>query len=49
MRIKRIKNKEDLIDALCMIHEDMATFKLVSSDTINKLSTVIDAIRGENQ
>lgn len=48
IRIKRIKNKEDLIDALCMILEDMSTFELAKRDTINSLSTTIDRIRREN-
>lgn len=35
INIKRIKNKEDLIDALCMIHEDMYTFEIANNNSIN--------------
>ena len=47
VKIKRIKTKEDLIDALCMILEDMSTFELANRDTINSLSSTIDRIRRE--
>jgi hypothetical protein len=43
IKIKRIKNKEDLLDALNMIYEDMATFKL-GLDAKDKVSDAIKIV-----
>lgn len=45
IKIKRIKNIEDLLDALCMIDEDMHTFKLADKDARDTMSKVIDMVR----
>lgn len=44
IKIKRIKNLEDLKDALCMIHEDMCTFKLANVETRQELRNTIAAL-----
>jgi hypothetical protein len=48
IRIKRIKDKETLIDALCMIAEDMSQFNLGDSSSRVHMSNLLKSIRGEN-
>jgi hypothetical protein len=42
--VKRIKTKQDLINALCEIYEDMSTFNL-ELDARSDLNKVINKIR----
>lgn len=49
IKIKRITTKQDLIDALCMIYEDMCTFNIANTDAINLMSKVIDLVRHEKE
>jgi len=48
IEFERIRNKQDLKDALCMIHEDVVAFKFINNSTAvgQALSRVIDMLEG---
>lgn len=50
IRLKRIKTQEDLKDVLCMIHEDVLTFKPInrSSDVASLINQAIEMIEHDH-
>ena len=44
VRLKRLKNKEDLLDVLNYVYEDICTYKLANDDIKHRMSEIIEMV-----